>query len=215
MTTRTTAAGGQVAQILDALEPGAAPEESFRRLFELYHRPVHRFFARRGLSPEDCQDLTQETFLGVYRGMGSFRPGEPFEAWLFTIAANAYRKRLRHRGALRRQGREVPLGGDERGGDPPSPGPEASLRQEGGGPLAETLGQERSRLLRQAVARMPEQMRSCLILRVYHDLKYREVAAILRLSVDTVKAHLFQARQRLKAELGDYFGRVGWQEDEA
>jgi DNA-directed RNA polymerase specialized sigma24 family protein len=56
-------------------------------------------------------------------------------------------------------------------------------------------------------------MKACLVLRVYHDLKYREVAARLRLSIDTVKAHLFQARQRLKNELGEYFLPEGGEEE--
>ena len=60
---------------------------------------------------------------------------------------------------------------------------------------------------------LPPQMKACLVLRVYHDLKYREVADRLRLSIDTVKAHLFQARQRLKSELGEYFWPEGSEEE--
>ena len=48
-------------------------------------------------------------------------------------------------------------------------------------------------------------MRKCLILRVYHEMKYREIGTVLRLSPETVKVHLFQARRRLQEELGDYF----------
>ena len=67
------------------------------------------------------------------------------------------------------------------------------------------LDHERSRLLREAIERLPEQMRKCLMLRVYQDLKYREIAVVVRLSIETVKAHLFAARRRLQQELGDYF----------
>ena len=48
-------------------------------------------------------------------------------------------------------------------------------------------------------------MRRCLVLRVYQEMKYREIAALLRLSPETVKVHLFQARKRLREELGPYF----------
>ena len=48
-------------------------------------------------------------------------------------------------------------------------------------------------------------MRKCLMLRVYHDLRYREIAGVMRLSAETVKVHLFQARKRLQSELGPYF----------
>jgi DNA-directed RNA polymerase specialized sigma24 family protein len=52
-------------------------------------------------------------------------------------------------------------------------------------------------------------MRRCLALRVEQDLKYREIASVMRLSIDTVKAHLFQARQRLKETLGDELAAGG------
>jgi RNA polymerase sigma factor (sigma-70 family) len=67
------------------------------------------------------------------------------------------------------------------------------------------LRKERTRLLRDAIERLPEQMRKCLVLRVYHEMKYREIATVLKLSPETVKVHLFQARRRLQADLGDYF----------
>ncbi len=203
MTTRTATRDDDalVDSLLDALAAGRPAEEVYERLFGLYYRPVRDFFARRGFPPADCQDLTQETFLGIFRGMGSFRRDAPFDAWLFAVAANVYRKRLRHREAGSRRGREVPLdGGVEEEG-----GPAAELPAVTAAPEGDSLTRERARLLRQAVEGLPPQMRACLVLRVYHDLKYREVAGRLRLSIDTVKAHLFQARQRLRNELGEYF----------
>lgn len=214
MATRTATRdiGPLVDSLLEERAAGRAGEESFRRLFGLYFRPVHDFFARRGFSPADCQDLTQETFLGIYRGVGSFRRGAPFDAWLFAVAANVYRKRLRHQAAGVRRGWEVPLdaapGGPEEEGEPA-----LELAAEAEGPDGGTLARERARLLRRAVEALPPQMKACLVLRVYHDLKYREVAARLRLSIDTVKAHLFQARQRLKNELGEYFLPEGGEEE--
>ncbi|HYU30628.1 MAG TPA: sigma-70 family RNA polymerase sigma factor [Thermoanaerobaculia bacterium] len=66
----------------------------------------------------------------------------------------------------------------------------------------ETLVQaERARQLREAVDGLPDQMRKCLILNVYHDFKVREIAQLLHLSPETVKVHLFQARRRLKEKL--------------
>jgi len=76
----------------------------------------------------------------------------------------------------------------------------------GPAPGEELLRQERARLVRTAIDQLPEQMRRCLVLRVYQDLRYREIAAVLRLSPETVKVHFFQARRRLHRELGDYFG---------
>jgi RNA polymerase sigma-70 factor, ECF subfamily len=173
---------------------GSPREEDFRRLFDLFYPRVVHFFARRGFPPQDCLDLTQETFLGIYKGIATFRRDSRFETWLFTIAANAWRKRLRWGVAGKREGQEVAL--EPTGHEPPAPESPAD---------AEMLRKERSRRLREAVETLPEQMRRCLVLRVYQEMKYREIAALLRLSPETVKVHLFQARKRLREELGPYF----------
>jgi RNA polymerase sigma-70 factor (ECF subfamily) len=67
------------------------------------------------------------------------------------------------------------------------------------------LQRERSLLLRQAIDRLPDQMRKCLVLRVDHEMKYKEIAVVLRLSPETVKVHLARARRQLQEELGPYF----------
>lgn len=190
-----------VSRMIERLQAGSSREEDFRRLFDLYYARVHGFFAKRGFPPQDCLDLTQETFLGIYRGIGTFRRDARFETWLFKIATNAYRKRLRWGAAEKREAQEVPLeaGGDDDDGhriEPAAPEPAAG----------ETLlHKERSRMLREAIEKLPEQMRRCLMLRVYQEMKYREIATLLRLSPETVKVHLFQARRRLQEELGPYF----------
>jgi RNA polymerase sigma-70 factor (ECF subfamily) len=181
-----------------------AANEAFRRLFDLYSPRLYHFFSRRGFPHADCLDLTQETFLGIYKGIGAFRRDSSFETWLFTIATNAYRKRLRWGVAGKRDAPEVSLeGSSEEGGsmatldtlaatDLPAPG-------------EEMLQRERSLVLRQAIDRLPEQMRKCLILRVDHEMAYKEIAVVLRLSPETVKVHLARARRRLQEELGPYF----------
>jgi RNA polymerase sigma-70 factor (ECF subfamily) len=188
------------AEIVAEIQAGATGEESFRRLLALYYQPVYSFFAKRGFPHEDCLDLTQETFLGIYTGIRSFRREAGFDTWLFKIATNAFRKRRRWRSAEKRAGEEVPLltGAEEEpaGVVPVSPLPE---------PVEEALGRERSRLLHGAIETLPDQMRKCLALRVYRDLKYREIGIVMRLSTETVKAHLFQARRKLQEILGDYF----------
>ena len=187
-----------VQSLIERLQTEDAPrEEDFRQLFDLFYPRLVHFFARRGFAPQDCLDLTQETFLGIYRGIGSFRRDSRFETWLFSIATNAWRKRLRWGVAGKREGQEVPL-------EPAGP-PRNEPRDPSPPPGEDALRKERSRLLREAVEKLPDQMRRCLVLRVYQEMKYREIAALLRLSPETVKVHLFQARKRLREELGPYF----------
>lgn len=200
-TDRSMAARSEIVrQILAEMQSSSATEEPFRRLVDLYYTPVYRVFAKRGFPPEDCLDLTQETFLGIYTGIGSFRREADFDTWLFKIAMNAFRKRLRWRFAEKRRGEEVSIDGE--GEEEEAPLPLASSEP---APAEAALRRERSRVLREAMDKLPEQMRKCMRLRVEQDLKYREIAVVLRVSPETVKAHLFQARRRLQEMLGPYF----------
>lgn len=175
-------------------------EREFERLFERYSQPVTSFFARRGFSPEECRDLTQETFLGVYKGMERFRRDSSVETWLFTIAANIWRNELRSRSADKREGQEVSLDSQR-----DEPGLHLVTRSSAGedDPLAGLIEKERSSRVRRALEELPPQMRRCLVLRIDQQLKYREVAVAMRVSIDTVKSQLFQARERLREMLMD------------
>lgn len=183
-----------VREAIDSYQRGDDREACFRRLFDGYFPSVERFFARRRLPRQDCLDLTQETFLGVLNGLDRYRPEARFETWLFKIATHAYLKRLRARATDKRRGREVA----------PDEVPEAAFASRGTDQqLARVLSAEQHRRIRTAVDELPEQMRQCLTLRLDQDLKYREIAAIMRISVETVKVHLFQARKKLRTMLDD------------
>jgi len=184
-----------VDEVLAELRAGGSAEASFRRLFKLYYPAILQFFKNRGFRLDDCLDLTQETFLGTYTSIGSFRGDAGFDTWLFKIAGNVYRKFLRHRLADKRSADEIEIDALE---EPQIRSPEPSPRDD-------LLAEEEVTLLREAIAKMPEQMRQCLVLRVDRGLKYREIAATMKLSVETVKAHLYQARRRLKEELAPHF----------
>lgn len=200
-TVRSMAARSEIVrQILAEIQSASVREEPFRRLVDLYYTPVYQVFAKRGFSPDDCLDLTQETFVGIYTGIGSFRREADFDTWLFKIAMNAFRKRLRWQKATKRRGEEVSIDGEDE-----DEAAQISLVSPEPAPAEAALRRERSRMLREAMDKLPEQMRRCMVLRVEQDLTYREVAVVLRLSPETVKAHLFQARRRLQETLGPYF----------
>lgn len=167
-------------------------EEGFRLLFAAYYRPLLSFFARKGVAPADAADLTQETLLGIYRGLKDLRRESRFEPWLFRIATTTYLKRLRSGSAAKRAGIEIPRH-EMATTHPATRQPPAQF--------GEVLAGERREALRRAIQDLPDQMRRCLTLRVYHDYSYREIATLLRIKIDTVKAHLFQARARLRRHL--------------
>lgn len=195
--------------ILDSEEE----DEEFRRLFERCFRPVYYFFLRRGFPDEDCRDLTQETFLRVYRGIARFRGDASLQTWLFQIAANLWRNQVRDRKAGKRGAKEVSLDGAMEKGMPLPDHLSLVPGRAPSGPLADALGHEEVRLMREALGKLPPQMRRCVLLRVDQNLKYREIASVMRISIDTVKSQISQARERLKRELGPRFEIPDFVED--
>ena len=176
-------------------QDGSDRPGSFRFLYETYFRAIERFFARKGLPPEDCLDLTQETFLGIYKGLDGYEHRQQFAAWLYRVATTVYLKRLRTAATAKRAAVEVSRDGMEH--------PESTLAVPGP-QLDGLLDAERWRALKAAVAELPEQMRDCLTLRLYHQLSYGEIATVKKISIETVKAHLFRARKKLQEKLADF-----------
>lgn len=177
--------------------------EIFEQIFDTYAPRLRAFFSAKGADREESWDLLQECLVRIHQGLGSFAWKSRFETWLFTIATNTLLNHRRGRRTLKRGAAEVSL--EHLLEASPSVGFERALadgRMEE--PLHDMLEEERSRLLREALEELPPQMRRCVQLRV-QDLRYREIAEILKVSIDTVKAHLYQARQLLKTKLGDYY----------
>lgn len=200
----------EIERWVDAWQAGASPEENFRRLFDHYSGAIFAFFRKRGLSLAECDDLVQETFLGAHRGMARFRREVPFESWLFELATNVFRKRLRFRGARKRSGREEPL--DEWSAAPDGSGIEDGPGSEEAGPasaapqtppmaLRSVLGKERLREVLEGLGKLPPQMRRCAILAWCDGFSNREIAILLKISPQTVKVQHLKARKRLKEHL--------------
>lgn len=178
-------------------EREAVDDVEFRRLFERYHRPLLAFFRRRGFCLEEAREMTQETFLAAYRTYGRFRGESERGTWLFGIAKNMWRRRVRDQGRGKRRARLVPLE-EARGNPPVLP---TGRGQAPADPLSQTLAAERVQRMRRALEELPEPMRQCLVLRIDQELSYRQIAAVLRMTVNDVKSHLYQARQKLKCLL--------------
>jgi RNA polymerase sigma-70 factor (ECF subfamily) len=173
----------------DVLACQGGEREAFDRLVERYQRDMYRLCYRYVNNHHDANDLAQEVFLKAYRAIGRFRGASSFSTWLYRIAVNTC---LNFRSSRRPDPEELPEALPDR-----SPGAADRLESE-----------ERSRLVRRAVAALPERQRATLILKVYHDLTHEEVAGILGSSVGTVKANLFHALANLRKQL-DQAGVAG------
>ena len=180
----------------------------FKELYASHYRPILRFFARNGVSEERQKDLASETFLRAYRGFADFRGDAKPSTWLFRIARHVLYNARRDNQAAKRRGEEVSLEAAQEDGKQFSyEGVYTGIGGVSSDPLQSMLEAEEATLLREALEALPNQMRYCVKLRL-QGLKYREIAAVQKISVETVKAHLFQARKRLKEILGEHFEQI-------
>lgn len=191
----------ELRRAIQELQAGVRVEHNSHRLFELFYPWVRRFFGRLGYRPQDCEDLAQEVLSQVFLQIGSFRQDGSFKSWLFAVASNLHRNEQRSRHREKRSAPEVSLDETTESGTRLHE-PVSAERS----PARETYEKERREALAKAIQELPPQMGRALALRVEQDLKYREIAVVLQISVETVKAHLFTARQRLRELLGEDFG---------
>ncbi len=183
------------------LQAGLRVEDNSRQVFERYYPWVRRFFRRLGYSPQDSEDLSQEAFSQVFTQIASFRKDGSFRAWLFAVASNLHRNHQRDRHRAKRSAQEVSLDATAECGEPL-----VQPRSPAASPAHAAYENERRAAVTRVIGEMPPQMGRALALRIDQDLRYREIAVLLHISVETVKAHLFTARQRLREELGEDYG---------
>jgi RNA polymerase sigma-70 factor (ECF subfamily) len=168
----------------------------FNELVHRYERELYRYLARYLGDPTAAEDVFQNTFLQVHLKRGLFENGRPFRPWLYAIATHQAVD------ALRKAGRHPTVSLDQRvsaGRSETNAGNLVDLLDsDNSGPLAELQESERQEWVRQSIARLPDALRLTLILAYHQDLKYREIAEILKIPVGTVKSRLHAALEKLQ-----------------
>lgn len=143
---------------------------------------------------EEAADLTQETFIRAYRGWASFRGESHVYTWLYRIAVNLTKNRLKQ---LRRQNQV-----EELSLDAPVESEEEELSRQVADwthcPERHVQRQEVSRIVREAIQHLPPDFREIIVLRELQELSYQELTEVLGLSMGAVKSRLFRARAQLK-----------------
>ncbi len=163
-------------------------------LMERWQGPLRSFAHRYLFNPTDTEEVVAETFVRIYQKRTDFIPGSNFSAWIFTIAANLCRHRLRWRRRHPSESIDIP---DADG----SPGLGSTLPAGGADPAASAEGNERIEALRAAVAELPHDQRTVFLLHSYEGLSYREIAAAVGCSERGVETRLYRARQTLRVKL--------------
>jgi RNA polymerase sigma-70 factor (ECF subfamily) len=168
----------------------AGDEGAFGILLNRYQRPVINFLYRMLGSAEDAHDAAQEVFVRVYRGANRFAyrtARDRFSTWLFQVARNVA---IDH---LRRRRPEEPL-------DSASPA-DLARAVAPGTPATDAAAHEIGDRIAAAVAELPEDQRTALVLAEYHDLPNGEIANVMRCSVKSVESRLYRAKRFLRKQL--------------
>jgi len=172
----------------------AGRTEDFEALIHRYENELYRYLARYLGDRALAEDVFQNTFLQIHLKRGLYEEGRPVRPWIYSIATHQAVD------ALRKVGRHPTLSLDQRinSGEIDAGKLVDLLTDEEEGPLAALQGRERSEWVRESVARLPETLRQTLIMAYHQDLKYREIAEILKIPVGTVKSRLHAALAKLQ-----------------
>jgi RNA polymerase sigma-70 factor (ECF subfamily) len=206
--TRSDGRGTPQSDLHGGTSPGERPPDSFADIHASHRDGILRYLHRMTRDLSLAEELTQESFLRVSRGLHNFRGESKLSTWLYRIATNVY---LDHR---RKEASRI----HDPEAFPPalidSPDP-ASLS--GSGPkLPDRLFEdsEMGSCIREFVDRLAPDHRAVVILHDLEGLKNTEIAQVLDCSLDTVKIRVHRARQKLKALLADHCEFDYSQEDE-
>ena len=170
----------------------AAISESFNQLVLRWERPIYALAYRVIGREEDARDVCQETFLRAFRALNGFRGQAKFSSWLYRIALNLCRDWVRKRTADARG----PGAGRTRGAR------NGRRTRAGSGPIEDLVARrELTRVVERAMARLPDEQRTAIILKEYHGLTFQEIADLVGCPLSTVKTRLYQGLAVLRREL--------------
>jgi RNA polymerase sigma-70 factor (ECF subfamily) len=170
----------------------AGDRSAFDLLVLRWDRKIQGAIYRMIGSEEEARDLSQEAFLKAYRGLPAFKGEARFSSWLYQIALNLCRDRMR-----RRRGRlMVSLDALEADGQAPVLREEATAHDR-------VESQDQADRVKAAVLALPEEQREVIVLKEYEDLTFQEIAGLLDLPVSTVKTRLYRGLDKMRERLSE------------
>ncbi len=166
----------------DRLESlGTEYAQDFNQLVLANHQRIYGLFRRMVGSHEEANDLTQDTFIKVYRNLPKFRGNAAIETWIYRIAINTGLNYLRRQKVRQVLGLEVL---DKK------PAMEET-----------SLSPTSREVLRQAIAKLPSRQQIVIILRSFQELPFKEIAAILNITENNAKVNYSHALKSLRRTL--------------
>ncbi len=150
---------------------------------------------------QEANDISQEIFIKVFRSLGGFKFKSAFSTWLYRIAVNTCKNRIKSlEFRFKKRMRRLYHPGISQSNNP-STGIATEIADESGSPLDRLEKKERAIRVRQAINALPDEKKTMIILRDIEDFSYAEICAITGLKPGTVKSRLARARLTLKEKL--------------
>jgi RNA polymerase sigma-70 factor (ECF subfamily) len=173
-------------------------ERAFEEVVRLYQHKVYNLVYRMIGSQHEAEDIAQEVFVTVFKAIDSFRGEAKFSTWLYRIAANHCKNRMKYLG---RRSYKATGELDEAAEREMQDAQPSSLRPHVDGPDAVLEGLELERSVQAGIAALDEEHRVLVVLRDVEDLSYEEISSITGLELGTVKSRLHRARLQLKEHM--------------
>lgn len=162
----------------------------FDDLYEEFHASISRYLARM-VSPAEAEDLAQEVFSKVAKNIDGFEGRAKISTWIYRIATNTALDRLRSPSS---RSIEIPMM-EDMDSLHFSDGSESNKKD---GPLDSVINAEMNECIREQMNKLPQKYRTVMILSSLDELKNREIAEILEISLEAVKMRLHRGRAKLK-----------------
>ena len=157
-------------------------------LFERYHVPLFRYLLQLTRNRALSEDLVQEVFFRVLKYAASYDPSLAFQVWLYRMARNAWLDSLRKR--------RPEISGDDL----------AEVRSSEPMPEEIIAQKEDTMFLQEALGKLPEDKREVLVLSRFQNLRYEDIALILKCEIGTVKVRVYRALKELREKFCEIRG---------
>jgi RNA polymerase sigma-70 factor (ECF subfamily) len=166
-------------------------QESFNQLVLRWERPIYALAYRVIGREEDARDVCQETFLRAFRALSGFKGQAKFSSWLYRITLNLCRDWIRRE-------RRTPIAQAPEGVDLIEMASEAEPAES----IEDLVARrELGRAVAKAMAALPDDQRTAIVLKEYHGLTFQEIADLLDCPLSTVKTRLYQGLTVLRKQL--------------
>jgi RNA polymerase sigma-70 factor (ECF subfamily) len=180
------------AQLVRRVQKG--DKGAFDLLVLKYQHKIVNLVMRYVRDPDQALDISQEAFLKAYRALPRFRGDSAFYTWMYRIAVNTAKNYL---AAQRRRPMNVELDLQ----DPEQYDLHAKLK-ETDTPEGVTLSDELQETVERAIAALPEDLRTAIVLRELEGMSYEEIAQTMECPVGTVRSRIFRARDAIGKKIG-------------